>query len=179
MVTIETIQTLNHLLAWGGVVLMFATIALIIDLRTKRVFFRHIQRLGLHIAFKTALIASALTLIYSELFGVVPCGFCWMERVLLYPQVLILATALYLKDRLVARYGIVLSGAGLLLSLYHHYIQMGGSQFIKCPAAGAGADCAKRFIFEFNFITFPLLAAIIFAFLIVLYVYILKTRQEA
>lgn len=178
MITIETIQTMNHLLAWGGLIVIAATIALIIDLRTKRVLSGHIQKWGLIVALKMTLVASALTLVYSEVFGVIPCGFCWIERVMLYPQVLILLAAAYFKDRLVSRYGIVLSGVGLLVSLYHHYIQMGGSQFIKCPAAGAGADCAKRFIFEFNFITFPLLSAIIFAFLIVLYLYILKTRAE-
>ena len=76
------------------------------------------------------------------------------------------------------RYGIVLSAVGLVISLYHHYIQMGGSEFVKCPAAGVGADCAKRFFFEFGFITFPFMSAILFAFLIALYMYILKVRSH-
>jgi hypothetical protein len=95
---------------------------------------------------------------------------------MLWPQVLIVLTAIYFKERFAPRHGIVLSFAGLIISLYHHYIQMGGSQFVACPAAGAGADCAKRFFFEFGFITFPFMAAVLFAFLIALYTYILKIR---
>lgn len=53
---------------------------------------------------------------------------------------------------------------------------MGGSSFIACPSSGG--DCAKRFMFEFGFVTFPLLAAILFAFLVVWYTYILKTRTN-
>jgi disulfide bond formation protein DsbB len=97
---------------------------------------------------------------------------------MLYPQVIILGTALYIKDKTYASvYGIILSVFGLIISLYHHYLQMGGSQVIKCPAAGVEADCAKRFFFEFDFMTFPLMSGILFLFLIVLYTYILKTRS--
>jgi hypothetical protein len=53
---------------------------------------------------------------------------------------------------------------------------MGGSEIVRCPVAGAGSDCAKQFMFEFGFMTFPMLSAITFLFLIVLYIYILKTR---
>jgi hypothetical protein len=56
---------------------------------------------------------------------------------------------------------------------------MGGIEFVKCPVAGVGADCAKRFMFEFGFITFPLLSGIAFLFLTILYIYILKTRERA
>ncbi len=116
-----------------------------------------------------------MALIYSEVFGFVPCGFCWLERIFLFPQVFILLAALYFKDKLVARYGIVLSLIGLVIALYHHYLQLGGNAFVKCPAAGT-VDCAKRIMFEFDFMTFPLLAASGFVLLSALYYYILRTR---
>lgn len=152
--------------------MIVATLFLVVDMKYRRILHAPIARFGLGVAFGASLIASLLTLVYSEVFGVIPCGLCWMERVMLYPQVLILGAALYYNDRSVVRSGIVLSVVGLVISLYHHYIQMGGSQFVKCPAAGAGADCAKRFLFEFNFVTFPLLAAITFAFLLAVYWYL-------
>lgn len=175
MITVETIQSLNHLLAIGGIIVMLTTIVLIYDLNTRRRLQNLLQAWGLLVVFIASMGASVMSLIYSEIFGIVPCGLCWFERIMLYPQVLLLGTALYYKDKLAPRYGIVLSVSGLIISLYHHWIQMGGTQFVKCPAAGA-VDCAKRFFFEFDFMTFPLLSAILFAFLIVIYFYILKTK---
>ena len=174
---IETIQQINFLLAIGGIGTLAVTLVLLFDLLTKRKLAPYVKIWGLTVAFLATTGAVSMTLVYSEIFGLIPCGLCWFERIALYPQALLLAVAIWCKDTGVARYGIALSSFGLIVSLYHHYLQMGGSQFIKCPLAGAGADCAKRFMFEFDFITFPLLAAILFAFLIVLYSYLLRTRD--
>lgn len=173
---IETMQKLNYLLALGGVVGIFVTLFVAYDLKTKKRLKALVQTWALMGAFFVTLGSSIMTLIYSEYFGITPCGLCWLERIALYPQVLLLGMAYYYKDKLIARYGIGLSIVGLVVSLYHHYIQMGGSEFVKCPTSGG--DCAKRFLYEFDFMTFPLLAAILFAFLIVLYLYILKTRNN-
>ncbi len=175
---IEAIQQTNYLLALGGILLFVSTLLVLFDLRTAKKLKPLIQTWGLLIAFLFTIASIILTLIYSEVFGIIPCGLCWVERIALYPQAAILGVSLWYKDALVARYGIALSTFGLVVALYHHYIQMGGAQFIKCPAAGAGADCAKRFLFEFDFVTFPLLAAGLFLFQIVVYLYILKTHSK-
>ncbi len=179
MVPIELVESINRILSIGILGVLLAGIVLAYDLGTGRRFAKYIERFGMWVATAVTFFASVMTLVYSDVFGVIPCGLCWFERVMMYPQVLMGVTALYFKDTLMPRYGIVLSVVGLIISSYHHFIQMGGSQFIKCPATGAGADCAKRFIFEFGFITFPLMAAILFAFLIVLYVYLLKIRTNS
>ncbi len=178
MITIETIESLNYLLAIGGLVAFLATAILIFDFKTKQALKPFVETWGLLISLIATIGSAILTLVYSEVFGFIPCGLCWLERMALYPQILILVVALYFKDRLMPRYGIALSIFGFVISFYHHYIQMGGSQFIKCPAAGAGADCAKRFFFEFGFMTFPLMSVALFAFLIILYTYLLKTRTN-
>ncbi len=174
---IETIQSLNYILALGGIIGLVVITVLIYDLVTSRRVTSFVSLWGMKFLFVVTLGSALMTLVYSEYFGIIPCGLCWLERIMLYPQVILIGTALYLKDKMMPRYGIVLSVFGLIISLYHHYIQMGGSQFIKCPASGA-ADCAKRFIFEFGFVTFPLLSAILFGFLIVMYIYIQKTNEQ-
>ena len=95
----------------------------------------------------------------------------------MFPQLFLTGAALYFRDALVARYGIVLSIPGLLFALYQHYLQMGGSEFIVCPTSGGG-DCAERILFAFGFMTFPLLAASLFIFLIVLYAYYLSATKK-
>lgn len=180
MITIELISQINDLLGVGGLFGIVAVLALTYDLKSKRLLTPYVQQWGMYTALAATLLGSVLTLIYSDVLGFVPCGLCWFERIMLYPQVLLIGTALWIHDKVsVLRYGIVLSSFGLLISLYHHYIQMGGTAFAKCPAAGAGADCAKRFFFEYNFMTFPFLAVILFAFLIMLYRYMLKTNTSS
>ena len=178
MITIELIKNLNYILGIGGLVGILVTAILLFDLKTKKALTFVVEKWGTLLALLATFGSSVMTLVYSEIFGFIPCGLCWLERIMLYPQILILGTGIYFKDRLMPRYGIVLSVLGLIISLYHHYLQMGGNQFIKCPAAGVGADCAKRFFFEFGFMTFPLMSAILFAFLIVLYVYLLKLNTK-
>lgn len=176
MITLETIQTINFYLASAGVVTLCISLVLAYDSIAKQHVVKYIQKFGLWIALLTSLGASTMTLVYSEVFGFVPCGLCWLERVFLYPQIILAIIALWRKDLEVAYYGIGLSCIGFLISIYHHTIQMGVTSIQKCPTAGAGADCAKRIMFEFDFVTFPLLAAILFIFLSVLYLYILKSR---
>jgi hypothetical protein len=172
------IEQLNFLLALGGIILLLSSVILAFDLYTKNFTLKPlIDKYALVVAFLLTLDASATTLLYSEVFGFIPCGLCWLQRVFLYPQVILLAVALYTKDKTVALYGIALSIPGVLVSLYQHYLQMGGSEFIACPTAGTGTNCAERILFEFGFMTFPLMSAFLFLFLIALYTYTLNIRN--
>ncbi len=169
------VESLNFYLALGGIIAILTTAILIVDEKRDRVLAPYVQKYGLIAAFLIALDGAIFALVYSDVFGFVPCGFCWFERIFLFSQVFLLGGAIYFKDALFARYGIILSVIGLIISLYHHYIQIGGNAFVKCPAAGT-VDCAKRIMFEFDFMTFPLLAASSFALLSALYHYILRSK---
>ena len=102
-----------------------------------------IERWGMWKAFALTVGGSALTLFYSEILGFAPCGLCWLQRVFLYPQVVLLGLALYKKDKNIVDYSIALSVAGGIVALYQHYLQMGGELFrTNCSSchnfAGAG-----------------------------------------
>jgi len=172
----ETVQALNYVLALGGIFVLLGSSIMLVDLYTSGVFKKMISVWGMTFGFLFTLVSSLMTLLYSEVFGFVPCGLCWLQRVFLYPQVFILGMAIFYKEKIAARYGLLLSIPGLVVALYQHYLQMGGNEFVACPTSGG--DCAKRIMFEFGFVTFPLLSAFLFLFLIVLYIYILKTRTE-
>lgn len=172
----DTVQTINFILAFGGILVFLASTILLVDFYTSRVFEKFINAWGIALGFVFTLASSVMTLVYSEGFGFVPCGLCWLQRVFLYPQVFLLGMALFYKEKVAARYGLMLSIPGLIIALYQHYLQMGGGEFIACPTSGG--DCAKRILFEFGFMTFPLLSATLFLFLIVLYFYIIKNRVK-
>ncbi len=170
----EFVATLNYWLALGVIGLQLGAAYLLIEhfFLTERYVGPYVQRYALWIVLALSLAASALTLVYSEAFGFIPCGLCWMERVFLYPITFAVALALLRERtegyaRAIAELGMVLSTVGGIIALYHHYLQMGGTALGACPTAGEGADCAHRLIFEFGYVTFPLMAASVSLFLFV------------
>ncbi|HEX9608711.1 MAG TPA: disulfide bond formation protein B [Candidatus Paceibacterota bacterium] len=177
----ELVSSLNFFLAGGAILLQLVAVALVVSLLTEKNFLvtEWLSKHAILISFLVVLASSALTLVYSEVFGFVPCGLCWLQRVFLYPQVIILGIALWKKRRDVSEYVIGLSIPGAVIALYQHYLQMGGSEFVTCPTAGAGADCAKRILFEFGYITFPLMSFSVFAFLIILMLLARRTNVAA
>lgn len=131
-------------------------------------------RFGLWIAFAFSLIATLITLYYSEFLGQTPCSLCWLQRIFLYPQVVIFFIAAVTKDTRAVWYSMGLSVLGALVALYHHWLQMGGAAFFPCPASGPGIACEVPTFVMWGFITFPFMAFSLFVFLI-LYVLWLRT----
>ncbi|MDO8572607.1 MAG: disulfide bond formation protein B [bacterium] len=173
-------QQLNFLLAIGTIAIQVATVVLVALLlleRYRQKTFRVLTLVGaygIQSVFFISLVSVGISLFYSEILGFVPCGLCWFQRIFLYPQVILAGMAWYKKDNKIADYLIALSGTGALVALYQHYLQMGGSAFVPCPASGA--DCAQRFLFEFGYITFPLMSFTIFVLIMALMA-VMKTRN--
>ena len=157
---------IDTLLAQGAIVLLVVLLFLPHDGLTKSIM-GAVKRYAFPLGFFAVLVGSALTLVYSDVFGFIPCSLCWFQRIFLYPQVVLLGIAWWKKDDGVWKYIIALSVLGVIVALYQHYLQMGGNALIPSPADGVG-DCGKRFMFEFNYVTFPLMAATLFAWQLVL-----------
>jgi disulfide bond formation protein DsbB len=131
---------------------------------------------GLAIGFLLTLASVVMSLVYSEIYGVIPCGLCWLQRIFIYSQAVVFGVALCLKDMRAAWYSVWLSVIGAVIALYHHYIQISDSGTLPCPASGG--DCGKRFIYEFDYITFPLVAFSAFAFLIILMLLVVDRERR-
>ena len=185
-------EQLNYSLALGTVALQILAVALLALFFLRKTFpdlegvAAFLNKRGLWIGFLLVLGASIMTWYYSDVLGFLPCGWCWIQRVFLWSQPPLFAVALWkcrtpdVQHRMsltrdVADYSIALSILGGIAALYQHYLQMGGTSVLPCPASGAG-DCAQRIIFEFGYITLPLMAATLFAFLIVLMLFV-RRRQ--
>jgi disulfide bond formation protein DsbB len=84
-----------------------------------------------------ATVATSGSLYVSEVMGLVPCELCWVQRILMYPLVVVLGVAT-LEDRPgVARTVFPLSALGAVVAGYHSYLQL------TATAATCGAvDCA-------------------------------------
>lgn len=176
-----TLETLNYLIALGAVGMQVLSLALLVVYMCRKQSWAKpiaavVMSQGLWVTFLVTVVGTTLSLVYSEYFGILPCGLCWFQRVFLYSQTVLFALAAWKKDHYVADYAIVLSVLGALVALYQHYLQMGGTDVLPCPATGAG-DCAKRFLFEFDYMTFPLVAFSSFALIVVIMLFVRQKRS--
>lgn len=177
-----SITDANYLFALGTLLLQLVTFALlsVYLMRDRSDAMRQIaasvSTRGLWLIFGVSLAASLMTLFYSDVLGVEPCPLCWWQRIFLYPQILLAGIAAWKKDASVTLYLIPLSIAGFLVALYHHALQMLPGSGLPCPAVGV--SCAQRILFEFGYITFPLMAVTLFAFLILIALFVRSGRAQ-
>ena len=172
------------MLAVGGLGLLLATVVLFVDyyFYKGKYFAEMIKEYGWYIVMGLTVATVGLTLLYSEYFGFIPCSLCWLQRIAAYPQALMSILAFRMKDQVFFPvYGIALSIFGLLAALYQYiFFQMWPKQtdgeVAPCLLDGSNADCAAKIINEFGFVTFPFISAVSFAFLIMIYLYMLRQK---
>lgn len=175
-----TIADINLVFSLGGLGLLVATIFLSIDYLClgRRFYTTYVHHFAWSILIAVTVGSVATTLFYSEYLGFIPCSLCWLQRIALYPQALFVMMALRTKEAVFfPLYSIGLSVAGFIVALYQYLYQMlpreVSSGLMPCLADGS-ADCAEKVMETFGFVTFPLLSAITFAFLIVMYLNVKK-----
>lgn len=175
----ELAQTVTEILALGTIGMQIASallLGLIVFQKRLGTTLAPILPYALPLTFVLTLAGSLLTLVYSEVFGMIPCFLCWIQRAFLYPIPVLLGIAMVRTYPSVWKHVLLLSMGGALVAYYQHYLQMGGASLIACPALPGAEDCAQRLIFEFGYVTFPLMAVGIFV--LVGLVSVLKIRQE-
>ena len=174
------ISEVNYFLALGTLLVQIVTVVLLVVfiLRKRVAAFADVAgtvgNWGLWVAFVVTLGSTVFTVYYSDVLGFEPCYWCYWQRIFLFPQILLLGMAAWKKDGYMADYSIILSVAGAGVALYHHAMQMLPGSGLPCPATGV--SCAQRVFFEFNYITFPLMAFSVFAFLIVVMIFVRARR---
>jgi disulfide bond formation protein DsbB len=113
---------------------------------------------GLWFALIVALLAMGGSLLYSDVIGLEPCMLCWYQRILMYPQVILLALANVRKDAKIVLYSLPLALIGAAISMYHYTLQLGVNPYAPCEAIGYSVSCSDRFILNYGYITIPMMA---------------------
>ncbi len=114
---------------------------------------------NLLIAWVIALVGTLATLVAEYGFGLTPCMLCWYQRIFLYPQVIVLAVAMYRDDARVKLYVLPLSVIGAVFALYQYLEQ-------KVPAlrdairCSTDVPCSGHYIDWLGFITIPFLSLV-------------------
>ena len=117
---------------------------------------------SLYLAWAVSLTATAGSLFLSEVMGFIPCKLCWIQRIFMYPLVLLLGQAAYKGDYKIIPYALPLSVIGGSVSLYHYAQQIVPGLARVLPCTG-DVPCHLDYLDWFGFITIPFLALIAFA----------------
>lgn len=84
-----------------------------------------------------ASVATAGSLYFSEVLGLYPCDLCWIQRIAMYPLVVVLGVATYENRIGVRRTALPLSVGGAAVAAYHSYVQT--TPTTACSAGGCGS----------------------------------------
>ena len=110
-------------------------------------------------------IAMVGSLIYSNVIGFPPCDLCWYQRICMYPIALLSEYTYFTKKVFVQSYFKVLAWTGLAIALWHTFIYYTGINPLPCSAT---ASCTARYVYEFGFVTIPLMSLSVFILLILI-----------
>lgn len=162
---------LSHLVFLISLVMFF------VNKSFKEIVLSFINKYVLLVTFIISLSAVLGSLIYSNLAGFPPCELCWIQRIFMYPQALISFIALIRKDKSVIQYLFPLSILGGLIAFYHSITHFGlGDSLLECTSALG--DCGKLYVFEYGYITIPLMSLTMFVYLFAVYLLYFKSTKE-
>lgn len=124
-----------------------------------------------------SLIATLGSLYFSEILGYIPCNLCWIQRIFMYPIVVISTAALLKKNKDMVYPALYLSGIGMLFSIYHYGIQK--LPFLLDASGFCGnVPCNLQYINYFGFITIPFLAGVAFIVIFVSQILLVKETVQ-
>lgn len=154
-------SSFNVIVSLLTIVAQVLSVALIVALFSKKFeatkFVGFFKKRATLVALVVSTVATAGSLTYSDIIGYAPCTFCWFQRIFMYPQVLIMGIALIIKDSSAKMYGAALSVIGAAIALFHYLGQLGVTE-LPCSAVGVSVSCTHRAVFQFGYITIPLMA---------------------
>lgn len=169
------LQVLNKIFSLGTILLQVVTLVLFLNIilfkNFRNKFFVFFSKNTLLFGFLIGLASVIVSLFYSQIVGYPPCELCWVQRILLYPQMILFGLALFKKDWGILDYSLIFAILGSLVSSYNIYIESGGSSSLSCAttalAQSSGqVSCAIRYVYEFGYITIPVMCLTLSLFII-------------
>lgn len=133
---------------------------------------------GLLFIWIVSAIATLGSLYFSEIRHYEPCKLCWIQRIFMYPIVIMTTVAFIQKNARIAVTTAVFSVVGSCISLYHYGIQKLSFLAENAPSCGA-VSCTGQYINWLGFITIPFLALTAFILIAGASFYLIKASKAA
>ncbi len=129
---------------------------------------------ALIIVFIMASLATISSLFLSEVARFTPCMLCWVQRIFMYPLVIISGVALFLDDMKARITILILSVIGLGYSIYHILVQFFPASF-KC--SDEVANCALKSFTYYGYITIPVMSLTAFGLIVLAVLFSLRKSR--
>ena len=113
-----------------------------------------------------ALVATLGSLYLSEIEHLVPCRLCWFQRIFMYPLVIVLGIAAWKRDTQIRLTAAILAIIGGVIAIYHYLIQHNPQW--DSGACDPTAPCSAAYIWQWDFVSIPYMAASAFALILTL-----------
>jgi len=157
----DIVDIADNLFSFLTIVAQILVVAIVIAVVTKN---EKLEKLigdkALLLAFLVALVSTLGSLFYSEIAGYDPCKLCWIQRILMYPQALLLGSVLFWKRGLeiISKNSFILSVVGAAIAGYHYLLQIGVTESASCGLVGYSSSCSQVFVMNWGYITIPMMA---------------------
>ncbi len=131
---------------------------------------------GVWLAWIVAAVATAGSLVYSEVIHFVPCRLCWFQRIAMYPMAVILLVGAIRREVVVRYYALPLALGGALISIWHYLTQ-------TFPSLEGGScdpinPCSAKYVDVFGFVSIPFMAGTGFIVISILLAFYVRTTHE-
>lgn len=135
---------------------LLSFVTLIFFRKEDNIWLSYVRSNALNLYFVLLIIAAVGSLYYSEIAGFVPCKLCWLQRIFIFSQLVMVIIAKIKRDGGIWNYLPWFSVLGLFFAVVHNYIYYFGSEnSVTCDAA---ASCKAFYMFSFNLVTIPFMA---------------------
>jgi disulfide bond formation protein DsbB len=121
----------------------------------------------LYLAWGVSLLATVISLIFSEVLKYPPCSLCWYQRIFMYSLAIVLPVGIMLKDKYLSYYLFILSGFGFFIAAYHSliYHSIIAEVLTVCTA---DLSCKAKQFELFNVLSIPVMSALSFLLLLLI-----------
>lgn len=121
-------------------------------------------------------LASAISsLIYEYVFLYPPCLLCWYQRLAIFAIAILSFTGNLQKSALLRTQIAIMALFGTAVAVFHNIIDIFPTGLDACGSAGP--SCLARYVYEFGYITIPMMSLTILA-LALIFVYIAKKYPQ-
>lgn len=162
----------------SNILFVLFVLAFSFDKNIRKFVISYVHKFVLEIIFAVSLGALVFSWWYSNFVNFPPCELCWIQRIFMYPQVLLSFIGILKKDKKIVEYMLPMTVIGSVVALYQSLVHWGiGGGFLACTTAGA--ECAKVYVLEYGYITIPFMALSSFVYLLtVSLIYYYKTKND-
>jgi disulfide bond formation protein DsbB len=150
----------------SNIIFVVVLVVIIMHSGTRTKAYQFIHKYILELLFWGIMSAVVGSLVYSEIVGFPACDLCWYQRIMLYPQAIIVLLAMFRKDKTIIDYLVPLSVIGAIIALYQSLIQWGLTFGSVLGCTAVGSACAKVYVNEYSYITIPFMSLSVFVYII-------------